>query len=225
MLKGYFTKWEKTLWVLSVLLITASFLMFDRVNYMKFMASLVGVTSLIFIAKGNPFGQILMIIFGLMYGVISFSCAYYGELITYVGMTVPMSALSLSSWLKNPYKGNRSQVKINSVTKKDIVVMLILSFVVTFVMYFVLKFFGTASLIPSTFSVTTSFVAVFLSFKRSPYFALCYALNDIVLIILWILAVIKDTSYISVLVCFAVFLVNDLYSFVNWRRIKAGQKE
>ena len=225
MLKGYFTKWEKTLWVLSVLLITASFLMFDRVNYMKFMASLVGVTSLIFIAKGNPFGQILMIIFGLMYGVISFSCAYYGELITYVGMTVPMSALSLSSWLKNPYKGNRSQVKINSVTKKDIVVMLILSFVVTFIMYFVLKFFGTASLIPSTFSVTTSFVAVYLTYKRSPYFALCYALNDIVLIILWILAVVKDTSYISVLVCFAVFLVNDLYSFVNWRRIKAVQKE
>lgn len=38
---------------------------------------------LIFNAKGNPFGQLLMIIFSLIYGVISYSFSYYGEMITY----------------------------------------------------------------------------------------------------------------------------------------------
>ena len=225
MLKGYFTKWEKTLWFSSVVLITLSFLMFDRVNYLKFIASLIGTTSLIFIAKGNPIGQLLMMIFGMIYGYISYSYAYYGELITYAGMTAPMSLMSLFSWLKNPYKGNRAQVKISRVTKKDVALMLVLSIVVTVVLYFVLKHFGTANLIPSTFSVTTSFVAVFLSFKRSPYFALSYAVNDIVLIILWTLAVLEDVSYVSVLVCFVVFLANDMYSFINWRKIRARQTD
>lgn len=79
------------------------------------------------------------------------------------------------------------------------------------------------NLIPSTISVTTSFVAVYLTFRRSPYFALSYASNDIVLIILWILASIYDVKYISVVVCFAAFLVNDIYGFVNWRKMKKRQ--
>ena len=36
-------------------------------------ASLVGVTSLIFIAKGNPIGQALIVVFSLLYGAISYS--------------------------------------------------------------------------------------------------------------------------------------------------------
>lgn len=77
------------------------------------MASLVGVTSLIFNAKGNPFGQFLMVVFSLLYGIISFTFAYYGEMITYLGMTMPMAIFALISWLKNPYNGNKSEVKVN----------------------------------------------------------------------------------------------------------------
>ena len=43
--------------------------------------------------------------------------------------------------------------------------------------------FNTTNLIPSTISVTISFLAVYLTFRRSPYFDLAYALNDIVLYI------------------------------------------
>ena len=56
---GYFTKGEIILWCVSVALILASFFMFDRENFLTLAASLIGVTSLIFNAKGNPFGQFL----------------------------------------------------------------------------------------------------------------------------------------------------------------------
>ena len=95
--------------------------------------------------------------------------------------------------------------------------------IITGIFYFILKYFNTANLIPSTISVTTSFVAVYLTFRRSPYFALAYASNDIVLIILWILASIYDAKYISVVVCFVAFLVNDIYGFVNWCKMKKRQ--
>jgi len=82
---GYFSKAEKLLWLFSACGIVLSFCLFDRVNYTTLAASLVGVTSLIFNAKGNPFGQFLMVIFSLLYGMISRSFAYYGEMITYLG--------------------------------------------------------------------------------------------------------------------------------------------
>lgn len=220
-----FTKTEITLWISSVSLITISFLAFDRANYLSFIASLLGATSLIFNAKGNPTGLVIMIIFSSIYGYISYTFAYYGEMFTYVCMTLPMSAFALYSWLKNPYNNNKSEVKIRRITKKDVIFIIPTAIVATFVFYFILNFFNTANIIPSTFSVTTSFIAVFLTYKRSPYFALAYAVNDIVLIVLWTLATIENISYVSVLVCFIVFLVNDLYSFINWRRMEKRQSK
>lgn len=104
----YFSKGELFLWGSSVFVIFFSFFVFDRVNYLTLSASLIGVTSLIFSAKGNPFGQLLMLIFSLLYGWISWGVSYYGEMITYLGMTAPMALFALISWLKNPYKGNKS---------------------------------------------------------------------------------------------------------------------
>ncbi len=225
MLIGYFSLGEIILWCTSVSLITLSFFAFDRVEYMKLIASLIGVTALIFIAKGNPIGQMLMVTFSIFYGIISFSVGYYGEMMTYLGMSMPMAIFSLISWLKNPYNGNKSQVKINgSLSIAEIIAMVVLTVTVTVVFYFILSAFNTTNLIPSTVSVTTSFAAVFLSSRRNPCYALAYACNDIVLIVLWVLATLSDSSYISMVICFAVFLANDIYGFINWTRMKSRQK-
>lgn len=224
-LLNYFNLTEKLIWSISVIVIIVSFFLFENDGYLTLVASLIGVTSLIFCAKGNPFGQFLMIIFAIIYSIISFSFQYYGEMLTYLGMSLPMAAFSLISWLKNPFNGNKSEVAVNKITFKEIIFMSFLTLVVTVVFYFILKYFNTANLIPSTFSVSTSFLAAYLTFRRSPYFALAYASNDIVLIVLWVLASFKDISYISVIICFVVFLVNDLYGFINWLRMMKRQEK
>ena len=221
----YFTKFEIGLWVASISMILISFLIFDKEDYLVLIASIIGATFLIFNAKGNPIGQFLTIVFSLLYGIISYGFSYYGEMITYLGMTMPMAFVALVSWLKNPYKNNRAEVKTNIISKMEIVFMLFLSILVTIIFYFILEFFDTANLIPSTLSVTTSFLAAYLTFRRSPYFALAYATNDLVLIVLWLLASIEDKTYLSVVICFVVFLVNDLYGFVNWKKIEKRQKD
>ena len=225
MLKPYFSKLEILLWVSSVLMILVSFCLFDRESYMTLCASLIGVTSLIFNAKGNPFGQLLMVIFSLLYGVISYSFVYYGEMITYLGMTMPMAIFALIAWLRNPYNGNRAEVKVNRISRKETIGMWIGTVLITILFYFILEYFNTANIVPSTLSVTTSFAAVYLTFRRNPYFALAYAANDVVLIVLWILASIDDVRYVSVVVCFVAFLVNDIYGFINWRKMERRQRE
>lgn len=222
-IKNYFTLGELILWFSSVILITVSFFVFDKSGFLSPLASLIGVTSLIFNAKGNPFGQVLMIIFSLLYGIISYSFNYYGEMLTYLGMTLPMAVFSLVVWLKNPYNGKKSEVAVNSITKKEAILMFLISGAVTFVFYFILDYFNTSNMLFSTISVTTSFLAVYLTFRRSPYYALGYAANDIVLIILWTLASMENTKYISVVVCFSVFLINDIYGFISWNKMKKRQ--
>ena len=220
---SYFSKGEIALWCTSIFFIVMSFCIFDRANYVTLIASVVGATSLIFNAKGNPFGQFLMVIFSVLYGIISFNFTYYGEMLTYVGMTAPMAVFALASWLKNPYDGNKAEVKVNHLGRTEIILMFILSGIVTFAFYFVLKAFNTANLLPSTISVTTSFLAVYLTFRRSAFYALAYAANDIVLIVLWTMAALSDISYISVIICFTAFLANDLYGFVSWQRMSLRQ--
>ena len=222
---NYFSKFEKLLWLFSVAFIILSFVLFSKDGHISLIASLVGVTSLIFLAKGNPFGNVLMIIFSIIYGYISYTFSYYGEMITYVVMTLPMAVFSLISWLRNPYKGNKSQVAISGLSKKIIIQMLLSTTVVTIVLGVLLVKFNTANIVPSILSVATSFAAAFLTYKRTPYFPLAYALNDIVLIVLWVLASVKDLSYVSVVVCFIVVLINDLYGFVSWKKMAKKQKE
>ena len=221
---SYFSLAELLLWFCSVLFILLSFLLFDGKGYLSLVASLIGATSLIFLAKGNPIGQVLVIVFSMIYAYISESYSYYGELITYACMTLPMAVVALVSWLRNPHGQGHLEVRISGAKKREIPIMLLLSVIVTVIMYFVLSTFGTANIIPSTASIFTSFIAVYLTFRRSPYYALAYAVNDIVLIVLWSLAAVDDITYLSMISCFAVFLANDIYGFFNWKRMQRRQR-
>lgn len=218
-----FSLFERVLWLFSVTLTAVVFVLFNG-DSLSLAASLIGVTSLIFAAKGNPAGPALMIVFSVIYGVISYSFAYYGEMVTYLLMTMPMSVLSLVSWLKNPHNGNKSEVEVNSIQIIEIIFMLFLTIAVTAAFYFILGSLGTANLLPSTLSVATSFAAAYLTFRRSPFFAFAYALNDSVLIVMWVLAAKVDSAYVSVIVCFTVFLINDLYGFISWLKMAKRQK-
>lgn len=220
----YFSLCELILWGSSSALIILSFCLFDRTNWLVLAASLLGAASLILNAKGNLIGQALMIVFSILYGIISYSFRYYGEMITYLGMTAPMAVLALISWMKNPYKGKKSEVKVNSIGKAEYLIMFAVSFAVTVIFYFILRYFQTANIVPSTISVATSFLAVYLTFRRSAFFPLAYAANDIVLIVLWSLAAYENSSYISVIICFAAFLANDLYGYFSWRKMYIRQR-
>ena len=220
-----FNRLEKGLWMVSVLAILLSYALFDRGSPLTLAASLIGATSLIFSAVGNPVGQFLMVVFSLLYGVISWSFAYYGEMLTYLGMTGPMALVALISWLRHPFQGNAAQVRVDRIRPWEWPLLVLLTAAVTAAFYFILAWFHTANLALSTLSVSTSFAAVYLTARRSPWYAIAYAANDVVLIFLWALASMVNRSYLSVMVCFVMFLANDLYGFFSWRKMARRQAE
>ncbi len=220
----YFSPFEWALWLGSVAVIIVAFLCSGNFYPLTLIASLVGVSALIFLAKGNVIGQFLIIAFSILYAVISVRFRYWGEMITYLFMSLPASVFACVSWLKNPSKQNKNEVEVASMDKRKWMISFLLSIFATAIFYFILRYFNTTNLILSTVSITTSFLAASLLFLRSRYYALAYAANDVVLIALWILATIADLSYLPMVICFVAFLFNDSYGFFNWKRMQNRQK-
>ena len=218
------SRFEITLWFTSVVVILISFILPENKDYLTLVASLIGVTALIFVAKGYVLGQVLTVVFAVFYGIISFYFRYYGEMITYLCMTAPIAVSAVISWARHPFKNSR-EVEVSHPSKRQLAFMWISAVLVTVAFYFILTALGNANIFTSTVSITTSFVASYLTYLRSPYYAVAYSANDIVLIILWTMASFNDTSYVPMVMCFVMFLLNDLYGFYNWRRIQKRQCE
>ena len=219
------TKREWSIWLGSIIIVLISNLATKDFDLLTLVAALTGVTSLIFAAKGNVWGQVLMILFSILYGVISFRFRYWGEMMTYLGMTLPMAVWSTITWIENPSENNGNEVQIQSLSKKHIVALCISGIIVTAVFYYILKSFNTPNIIFSTISIITSFIAASLTMLRSSYYAVWYAVNDVVLIILWVLASLKDPAYIPVVVNFSIFFMNDMYGFMSWKQRELEQAE
>lgn len=223
---GCLTKKDKMLWIASLTVVTASNTASGDPDPLTLIAALIGVTSLIFAAKGNPWSQIMIIVFSILYGIISWRFRYWGEVVTYMGMTLPMAVWSAYTWFRNPSKGSGNVVAVRSrLTERHMELLTLFTVTVTTLFYFILRILDTPNLLFSTLSVSTSFAAASLTMLRSPYYAVWYGLNDLVLIVLWVLASAEDISYIPVAVNFVIFFINDIYGFVNWRRRERALKE
>lgn len=212
------------IWGGSLLTVLLSFLLFPEAGVLSLTASLIGVTGLIYMAKGHPYGQLITVIFSLFYGVISYFFRYYGEMLTYLGMTMPMAVISLYTWLRNPYGDTATVTVRQKLSGRLLRRMLLLTAAVTAGFGYLLFLLQTANLTVSIISVATSFLAAFLTACRSPYYALAYAANDIVLIVLWVLAARTDASCVPMVACFAMFLLNDAYAFVSWHKRAGAQR-
>lgn len=219
----YLKKQEWALLIISLIVVGFSGCFSGNGGLLSTAASLIGVTALIFVAKGDAFGQVLTIIFSVIYGIVSLKFKYYGEIITYLGMSAPAAFITLVSWLKHPYTKN--EVKVSKMTCKKLLTVIFSSIAVTIGFYFILKALGTANLIVSTISVFTSFSACMLLIMRLPHYAIAYSFNDIVLIVLWVLAAVESINYLPMVICFVMFLANDIYGFYNWRKMKKQQSK
>jgi nicotinamide mononucleotide transporter PnuC len=212
-------------WFSSLAIILVSSLVAKEKNALSIITSLIGASSLIFVAKGHPIGQFIIIIFATLYGIKSLTFHYYGEFITYVFMSLPVALLTAISWLKHPFEKGQGEVKVENLNAKKWLTLVFSTIVVTTIFYFVLKALSTPNLIVSTISIATSFSACMMLLFRSPYYAVFYGVNDIVLIVLWSMAYKQDITYLPLVVCFCVFLLNDTYGFISWLLMKKHQQK
>lgn len=227
MLHNPFAKLKKRewcLWIISLIVVAVSNVLAGKTDPVTISATLIGVTALIFVARGDVWGQILTIVFSILYAITSYSFRYYGEMITYVGMTAPIALFSIITWLKNPSTEEKNTVQISKLNRKTTLIMILSCIAVTAIFGYILKILDTPNLIISIISIVTSYLASYLMMYRNSYYALAYAANDVVLIILWVLASMDNISYLPMIACFLMFLANDIYGFLSWKKREKKQK-
>ena len=214
---------ESILWVLSIVILSVSFII-AKSNPLYLFTSIVGISALLYLAKGEPLGQILTIVFSILYALVSYQYRYYGEMMTYLLMTLPSALIATIIWLKHPHEKTKTVVRVSRLNKKKFVFLLFITPLITVLFYMLLRYLETPNLVISSLSVTTSFIASMLTFFRSRYYAFFYALNDLVLITLWSLATLMNIIFFPMIICFVIFFIFDLYGFINWKKISIKQE-
>jgi nicotinamide mononucleotide transporter PnuC len=221
---GDWNLFEKLLLSISLIVTVTIFCIGKEKNPISLLSSISGIVCVIFTAKGNPIAQYLSIIFAVFYSIVAWQSRYYGEMLIYLCLMIPIHVACIASWLRNRKNPNSAEVKINSLKSKEYWLMGLADIAVTFAFYFLLKALNTDELIISTISLVSSVSAAYLMLRRSEYYAVCFIVNDLILLVLWGLRVFHyGTSSLPTLITFVVFLINDAYGFIAWRKRKKQQ--
>ena len=218
------TKFDICLWVAAFAAILLTFFLTKSHDYMTLASSITGITMLMFIVKGNVVGQFLTVAFSVCYGIVSYFTKYYGEMITYLGMSTPAAIYAIVTWLRHPYKDS-SSISVATLNAKKVAIVGAISAAVTVAFFFILRALGTSNLAISTVSVALSMMAACFTILRSPFYGLAYACNDIVRIVLWSLVAATEITCLPIVVCFSLFFIYDTYGFINWTRMKKKQTD
>lgn len=207
----------------SVVAIIGCFVFSVDKNYLSLASSILGVITVVFTSKGLLLAPVLSVVYSVIYTIISVSQRYYGEAIIYMLIMIPMQVVTIIGWFKNK-KQDSDTVEVGKVSKKEYLILGGVTVVLTFAFYFLLKWLNTAELVVSTISLITSALATYLVFRRCSYYALFYVLNDIILIVLWTIAMSREgVAFLPVVVSFYVFFINDVYGFIRWKKQEREQ--
>lgn len=188
--------------------------------------SLIGVVAIFFISKGLIVGKILGIIQGVFYCVLSAQSRYFGELIVCACVSIPLSVVSVFTWIKN--RQGKNVVKINQKVFSlfEWIMIFVGMAVVGVGVYYILKAFDTLNPLLSTISAALTMTASYLLVRRCEYNFVFYILSNMIGIVLWISVIVKTNSMESLptVLTNCIFLILNAYGIVNWLKMKKTQK-
>ena len=216
--------WEFVFLATCWVVILSIFFLSKEKSVLSLITSLLGTTSVFIWAKGLFFAPFLDIAYNVLYATISIITCYYGEAIIYIFIMMPISICSIVSWIKNK-KEDSLLVKVNNVNRKEWLYLILSAVVLTFGFYFLLKALNTSQLIVSTISLISSVIGAYLLLRRSSYYAIAFIFNDIILIVLWALSIGSfGLAYLPNVLSFTIFLFNDTYGFIRWKKEEKAAK-
>ncbi|HKM20239.1 MAG TPA: nicotinamide riboside transporter PnuC [Candidatus Dojkabacteria bacterium] len=221
--KGW-TTFEKILLFGSIILVSIVGVVFKS-DLLTTACSIVGITTALLLAKGKNLGQIFGLLIVALYSIVSFKNRYYGEVIIYLCIMLPMYIMGIVSWIKHQNKETDS-VEVNTIKAKEWCIVSVVAVIAFVLIYFLLKAFNTDQLFVSSLSVIDSLFAIYLGVRRSKYSFYFYVVNDLILIVLWGIPVIGgNLVLIPMLFNPIINLINDLYGIYNWRKLEKIQKK
>ena len=218
MLKDW-SKLEKILLFGSITTISLVSIIFKS-DLLHTICSILIIISTLLVAKGKNLGNIVGIIATIIYSIVSYINRFYGEVIICLVLIIPFYTAGIISWAKHKNEETNT-VKIDKISKKEWLLILIVGIITFIAIYYLLKYFNTNELLVSTISVINSLFATYLQVRRSKYCFCFYILNDFTLLILWGIPVILGNLLVLPMIFEPIVnLINDLYGFQSWNKLE-----
>ena len=107
------TKLEKILLFGSVILVSLVGIIFKS-DLLTTLCSIVGIIPALLLAKGKNLGQIFGLLIVALYSIVSFRNGYYGEVIIYLCIMLPMYIVGIISWIRHQNKDTNT-VEVNKI--------------------------------------------------------------------------------------------------------------
>ena len=225
MVKKIFGKWniaESIFYVFGLALIITMSIVF-KASWISAIAGIFGLSCVLFAAKGKVICVFLTWCMIVFYSLLSYQNKYYGEVFINLCLMFPMTVIQLVAWIRN--LGKDHVVKVNSITKKEVFIVVLVACVAFVAFYFILRALNTSQLIISTISIVTSVLATYFQSRRSKYGFLAFLFNDVVLCVLWLFATLEDTANVAMLTAVALYVVSDIYGFISWGVLQKRQQK
>ncbi len=217
------TKIEKYLLFSSIILVSLVGIIFEA-KLTTTISSIGGILTALLLAKGKNLGQVFGVISAFLYSFVSFKNKFYGEVIIYMCIMLPMYLIGILSWIKHQSKKTNT-IQINNIKLKEWIIISIICIIAFIGIYWLLKIFDTKELFISSLSVVSSLFAIYLGIRRSKYSFYFYIMNDFILIMLWGLPVLSGTvSLIPMVFNPIINFINDSYGIYNWNKLEKIQK-
>ncbi|HJJ31640.1 MAG TPA: nicotinamide riboside transporter PnuC [Methanocorpusculum sp.] len=220
-----FSNWKKSeiLWLaVSVIIITAvSFSLGDTL--LGIISAAAGISAAVLTGKGKTSGYIIGTLNAVLYSVIAFEAAYYGEVILKLFVFIPLNIAGFILWSRH------LDIKRSEVIKrrlKNPVRLLILLLLIPAVYLFGLFLANLGDPEPFIDSFTTilSVAALILTINRfAEQWWLWIAVN-VFTIVLWGINVASGSTNYATLLMWIVYLINSCIMCRKWMKDSAGKE-
>ena len=219
-MKKYFKSWNKfeiALFALSIILILGLGFVLNC-ELLSIIVAFLGFFSALNQAKGFVLGQVTGVVMAVLYSIMSYNNQYYGEVIVYLLVILPLYISGIYTWLKNKDKKS-SKVKQNTIKKKEWTTLAVVNVVAFVGLYFLLRHFNTSNLLVSTLSMNINLTATYLLVRRCNYTFVFYLINSVILLVLWGIPVLNGNMLQFPMVFDGILLfINNIYGLYSWSR-------
>ena len=209
---------------IGIITVTSTSIIFNSKWYI-ILNTILGLLCVFTQAKGKIATQFIGVIYFCFYIGISYSQKYYGEVVLYLTILLPMYIYGIIHWLRNRDSKEENTVVVRSnLSKKEWLILSIGFILLSIIVYFILKSLDTSQLLISTLSFVSMLPAVYLLARRCKWNQVAFLINDFIVPLLWIFLVIEGNTIFVPMCIYHVFQITyDVYGFIEWIKLEKRQ--
>ncbi len=209
-------KWE-VVWLITACAIIVALSIYWQDTWMGILSATTGAACVICTGKGKLSAYVFGLVNSVLYAIISYQAALYGETMLNALYYVPMQFVGFYTWSRHMNTETNEVIKKNMKwTGRLMMTAFILAGTIGYGL--LLRAMGDAMPFVDAFTTVTSVAAMLISVKMFAEQWWIWVVVDIVSVYMWFQSFLQGQEYIATFIMWLVYLVNAVIMLVKWER-------